>query len=109
MMVFDIDSRGHLAHIAPLFVLFVLQVSNVFAGKHGFITPRDLFRWADRGAVGYQELAENGLFILGERLRNQDELSIVKEVLERNMKVKVSRDVMQKNPLAGAVGFEQHL
>jgi midasin len=28
------------------------QGSNVFAGKHGFITPRDLFRWGARwGAV----------------------------------------------------------
>lgn len=26
------------------------QSSAVFAGKHGFITPRDLFRWADRHA-----------------------------------------------------------
>lgn len=26
----------------------------MFAGKHGFITPRDLFKWAERGAVGYQ-------------------------------------------------------
>ena len=33
-----------------------LQGSNVFAGKHGFITPRDLFRWAGRGAVGYQQV-----------------------------------------------------
>lgn len=24
------------------------QRSKVFAGKHGFITPRDLFRWANR-------------------------------------------------------------
>lgn len=32
------------------------QGSNVFAGKHGFITPRDLFRWAGRGAVGYQQV-----------------------------------------------------
>lgn len=30
------------------------QATNVFAGKHGFITPRDLFKWAERGAVGYQ-------------------------------------------------------
>lgn len=29
----------------------------MFAGKHGFITPRDLFRWAGRGAVGYQQVA----------------------------------------------------
>lgn len=44
--------------------------SNCFAGKHGFITPRDLFRWAERGAISYQDLAENGFLILGERLRD---------------------------------------
>ena len=30
------------------------QSTNVFAGKHGFITARDLFKWAERGAVSYQ-------------------------------------------------------
>ena len=83
--------------------LLVLQISNVFAGKHGFITPRDLFRWADRGAVGYQELAENGVFILGERLRNQDELNIVRQVLEKNMKVKVSQCTLDRCPPAVAL------
>ena len=34
--------------------VLLAQGSNVFAGKHGFITPRDLFRWAGRGAVGYE-------------------------------------------------------
>ena len=43
-----------------------LQGSNVFAGKHGFITPRDLFRWAGRGAVGYQQVrSESPLCRLG--------------------------------------------
>ena len=30
------------------------QATNVFAGKHGFITPRDLFKWAERQPVGKQ-------------------------------------------------------
>lgn len=34
---------------------------QVFAGKHGFITPRDLFRWAERGAVGYQVYCRGSL------------------------------------------------
>lgn len=40
--------------ILTTFVKCVLHVqslrrgSSVFAGKHGFITLRDLFRWADR-------------------------------------------------------------
>lgn len=67
----------------------VSQVSNVFAGKHGFITPRDLFKWAGRGAVGYQELAENGYLLLAERLRTQEDRAVVRQVLEKQMKVQV--------------------
>lgn len=65
------------------------QATNVFAGKHGFITPRDLFRWAERGAVGYEELAENGAMILGERLRSQEERAVVRDVLAKVMKAQV--------------------
>ena len=65
------------------------QVSNVFAGKHGFITPRDLFRWAERGAVGYTQLAENGFMVLGERLRGPEERALVAQVLGKVLKVQV--------------------
>lgn len=65
------------------------QRSNVFAGRHGFITPRDLFRWAERGAVGYEELAVDGFCVLGERLRSSEERSLVVEVLESVLKVKL--------------------
>ena len=61
----------------------------MFAGKHGFITPRDLFKWAGRGAVGYQELAENGFLLLGERLRQPGERAEVQAVLEATMNVRV--------------------
>jgi midasin len=64
-------------------------LSNVFAGRHGFITPRDLFRWAGRGAVGYQQLAEDGYAVLGERLRSDDERSTVHEVLLKILNAKV--------------------
>lgn len=65
-------------------------LSNVFAGRHGFITPRDLFRWAGRGAVGYQQLAEDGFAVLGERLRSCDERTTVLQVLEKLIKTKAS-------------------
>ena len=65
------------------------QGSNVFAGKHGFITPRDLFKWAARGAVGYQELAESGFLLLGERLRQPAERAEVQQVIEATLNVKV--------------------
>lgn len=66
-----------------------VQVSNVFAGKHGFITPRDLFKWAGRGAVGYQQLAENGYLLLAERLRAHEDRAVVRKALEKQLKVQV--------------------
>ena len=65
------------------------QATNVFAGKHGYITPRDLFKWAGRGAVGYQQLAESGYLLLAERLRSAPERAVVQDVLESIMRVKV--------------------
>ena len=56
--------------------------SRVFHGKDGFITPRDLFRWAERNPGDYQELAEAGYMLLGERLRQPAEQLVVREVLQ---------------------------
>ncbi|CAI2169296.1 7876_t:CDS:10, partial [Funneliformis geosporum] len=63
------------------------QGTRIFEQKHGYITLRDLFRWAERGAVGYQELAEQGYMLLAERVRKPEEKLIVKQVLESVMKV----------------------
>ena len=63
------------------------QSSKVFAGKEGFITPRDLFRWADRRAADYQGLAEDGYMILAERLRDPTERDVVRQVLATHLKV----------------------
>ena len=71
-------------------------ISNVFAGRHGYITPRDLFRWAERHAVGYQQLAEDGFALLGERLRNSEERNTVREVLEKVMRTKVRESLHGK-------------
>lgn len=61
----------------------------MFAGKHGFITPRDLFKWAGRGAVGYQELGENGYLLLAERLRDATERGVVQKAIEGIMRIEV--------------------
>ncbi|XP_029127909.1 midasin [Cajanus cajan] len=69
------------------------QSSRVFAGKHGFITPRDLFRWADRYqrfGNSYEDLAKDGYFLLAERLRSEDEKFVVQEVLEKHLRVKLN-------------------
>lgn len=71
------------------------QSSKVFAGKHGFITPRDLFRWANRfKAFGksYEDLARDGYYLLAERLRNDDEKCVVQEVLEKHLRVRLVKE-----------------
>ncbi|KAI9030531.1 P-loop containing nucleoside triphosphate hydrolase protein [Hyaloraphidium curvatum] len=79
--------------------------SRVFEGKDGYITLRDLFKWAMRGAVGYQELAENGYMILAERVRAADEKAIVKQILERECRVKIDEQALYgTDSLAVSVG-----
>ncbi|KAL3008468.1 hypothetical protein AAZX31_07G033800 [Glycine max] len=73
------------------------QSSRVFAGKHGFMTPRDLFRWADRFqrfGNSYEDLAKDGYYLLAERLRNEDEKSIVQKVLENHLPVKLNIKIL---------------
>ncbi|EIE25917.1 hypothetical protein COCSUDRAFT_12734, partial [Coccomyxa subellipsoidea C-169] len=74
------------------------QATNVFAGKHGFITPRDLFKWAGRGAVGYQELGENGCLLLAERLRDPAERDVVQKAIEDIMRVKIDPQELVLEP-----------
>ncbi|EFC46939.1 midasin [Naegleria gruberi] len=75
------------------------QSSKIFAGKSN-ITPRDLFRWAERmkGAdekINYnQNAAEEGFMLLAERLRRDEEKDIVKEILEKVFKTKLDLERM---------------
>ena len=59
--------------------------ANVLAGKYGFITPRDLFRWAERhtnaDTSSMDSLAVAGFMLLGEALRNCDDKATVADVL----------------------------
>ncbi|XP_030490703.2 midasin isoform X2 [Cannabis sativa] len=78
------------------------QRSKVFAGKHGYITPRDLFRWADRFRIGqgcsYDDLARDGYYLLAERLREEGEKSVIREVLEKHLRVKLVEIDLYKVP-----------
>jgi midasin (ATPase involved in ribosome maturation) len=62
------------------------QGTRLFAGKHGFVTLRDLFRWAERRATGYQALAHDGYMVLAEKVRRPDEKAVVKETIEAHLK-----------------------
>ena len=89
--------------MAPSHAKAVVNVFNELHAKRGrgsifdrdgFITLRDLFRWGDRGGIGYQDLAESGYMLLAERIRNAEDKLVVKEVLERIMRSKVNVDDM---------------
>ncbi|PIA14854.1 P-loop containing nucleoside triphosphate hydrolase protein, partial [Coemansia reversa NRRL 1564] len=57
--------------------------TRIFEARHGFITLRDLFRWARRGAASRDELAEHGYMLLAERTRSADDRSVVRHAIER--------------------------
>ncbi|XP_054718534.1 midasin-like [Uloborus diversus] len=69
--------------------------SGVFAGKQGYITLRDLFRWGERcrdspATVDWAKFyAEEGYMLLAGRVRQQEEEEVILEVLEKHFKQKV--------------------
>ncbi|NXD83342.1 MDN1 protein, partial [Halcyon senegalensis] len=72
--------------------------STVFAGKHGFITLRDLFRWAERYRLAeqlekeydwLQHLANDGFMLLAGRVRKQEEVDVIQRVIEKHFKKKL--------------------
>lgn len=83
------------------------QSSRVFESKQGFATLRDLFRWAGRDAIGYQELADNGYMLLAERARRADDKAAVKEVIESVMNVRIDERAMYnlQNPVIDFPSF----
>uniref|UniRef100_A0A8C8D189 Midasin n=1 Tax=Oncorhynchus tshawytscha TaxID=74940 RepID=A0A8C8D189_ONCTS len=77
--------------------------STVFAGKHGFITLRDLFRWADRYRLEeqtdasrdwLQHLADDGFMLLAGRVRKPEEASTIQSILEKHFKRTVNSDTL---------------
>ncbi|EQC37386.1 hypothetical protein SDRG_04990 [Saprolegnia diclina VS20] len=68
--------------------------SSVFAGKAGFITTRDLLRWAQRAPTTKQRVAEEGYFLLAERLRKDEDKLVVQQVLEKRCGVTIDLDAL---------------
>ncbi|KAL7560158.1 hypothetical protein ACA910_013168 [Epithemia clementina (nom. ined.)] len=66
--------------------------TSVFLGKDGFMTSRDLLRWAHRGASSKIELAQEGYMLLAERLRTKEEKLRVLHEIEKQFKVQVVPD-----------------
>ncbi|KAJ2745847.1 AAA ATPase midasin [Coemansia sp. BCRC 34301] len=57
--------------------------TRIFEASHGFITLRDLFRWANRHATTKAELAEHGYMLIAERVRSAEEKAVVRRAIER--------------------------
>ncbi|KAL6643149.1 hypothetical protein ACP70R_021330 [Stipagrostis hirtigluma subsp. patula] len=100
-LIIILEQRCEIAHSYATKMVDVMkdlqthrQNSRVFAGKHGFITPRDLFRWANRyrtfDGKSYEDLAKDGYLLLAERLRDDNEKTLVHEALERHLRVKLN-------------------
>ncbi|XP_076823935.1 midasin-like isoform X3 [Clavelina lepadiformis] len=78
------------------------RASGMFAGKHGFITLRDLFRWAERhrrhqvdSSEFYdweQHLADDGFLLLASRVRQVEEEKVIEEVLQKHLNRSIDRD-----------------
>ncbi|XP_054617732.1 midasin isoform X2 [Dunckerocampus dactyliophorus] len=98
--------------------------SSVFAGKHGFITLRDLFRWADRYRLEeqtetsqdwLQHLADDGYMLLAGRVRKPEEEATILSILEKNLKRTVNPEKLfslkqvtkQFSPVDSGVGVPE--
>ncbi|CAH0557511.1 unnamed protein product [Brassicogethes aeneus] len=73
--------------------------SAAFAGKQGFMTLRDLFRWGERYRLAPkleklydwdQHLADEGYLVLAGRVRRTEERGEITEVLQKHLKRTVS-------------------
>ena len=67
---------------------------NIFLGRDGLVTPRDLLRWAHRNPGSKLELAEEGYMLLAERLRSEAEKSAVKDVIQKHTNVVIDIEKM---------------
>lgn len=85
--------------IAPSYASKIVEVYRELARQRiqrvfeHSATLRDLFRWASRPAIGYEQLAFNGFALLGERSRTNAERDSIKTVIEKVMRVRITTNV----------------
>lgn len=65
-----------------------VSAENLLCGQHGFITLRDLFRWARRSDIStWSDLALHGYYLLAERIRTPNDQHFLRQILEDIFKV----------------------
>ena len=80
------------------------KLTGLFAGKYGYITLRDVFKWAERYRCTEampsqfrdwdQLLIEDGYLLLAGKLRNPEEIRIVAQVLEKHFHRIINEDTL---------------
>ncbi|KAI6654086.1 Midasin [Oopsacas minuta] len=97
------------------------KLTGLFAGKHGYITLRDLFKWAERyrGTEAIpakfrdwdQLLIEDGYLLLAGKLRHPEEISIVAQVLEKHFRRTINEEQLfylnLPNPVNNILQYSQ--
>ncbi|WAR08077.1 MDN1-like protein [Mya arenaria] len=78
--------------------------SGVFAGKMGFMTLRDLFRWAERYKCPEMDkkkfynwdkhLADQGYMLLAGRVRKAEETEVIQEVIQKHFKCRLDASTL---------------
>jgi midasin len=63
------------------------QRSNIFSGKEGVITVRDLIKWGKREITCIEDLAYEGYFVLAEKMRTIEEREFIKNIIIKHTKV----------------------
>ncbi|KAJ2436862.1 AAA ATPase midasin, partial [Coemansia sp. RSA 2424] len=83
--------------------------TRIFEASHGFITLRDLFRWANRHATTKAELAEHGYMLIAERVRGSEEKTVVRRAIERAFYGGGSSNSSSKNSFSSSddIGYSQ--
>ncbi|KAJ1819886.1 AAA ATPase midasin, partial [Coemansia sp. RSA 2675] len=81
--------------------------TRIFEASHGFITLRDLFRWANRHATTKGELAEHGYMLIAERVRSDDEKNVVRRAIERAFYPKSERSRIDAEELYSMERLQQ--
>ena len=70
------------------------QSSRLFEQRNSFATLRDLFRWASRPVDDWESLAYHGFLLLAERVRDPTDRAVVKQILEKEIKVTLKEEVL---------------
>jgi len=63
----------------------IRSTEKIFSRKEGFMTIRDLIKWGSRSINEIEDLAYEGYFVIGEKVRSEEEKSTIRKVIEKHV------------------------